>query len=812
MIHFSQLEKITGGTILQIVNDDLILSLCIDSRKATKSAGTLFFAIKGERHDGHQYIGALYEYGVRQFVVEQSVLNLKSFPDANIIQVQSCVAALQRLAGFHRRQFTIPIVGITGSNGKTIIKEWLYQMLSKDRIIVKNPGSYNSQIGVPLSVWQIQSYHSLGIFEAGVSKPGEMTKLKEVMLPTIGIFTNIGTAHNEGFQNQAQKISEKLKLFEDAEVLIYCRDHQSIHADIAKTSIHTLSWGSSTLASVQTSFQGSLCTLQHKNQSHTLNLPFLDNASRENCLHCITAMLHMGYGMMEIQNRVSGLRAVPMRMELKESINQCQLIDDSYNNDLGGLEIALQFLTNQHQKKHKRLILSDILESGLEDEELASRIASLVNQNHVQTFVGIGPVLNRFKHFFAPTSTFYPTTEDFLLKFDLNQLQQEIILVKGARVYGFERIIRRLQRKVHGTVMEIDLDALVHNLNFFKSKASPTTKVMVMVKAFAYGSGSTEIANILQYHKADYLGVAYADEGIELRMNNIDLPIMVMNPSHESFDAILNYNLEPEIYSLPILRSWINFLAGRSCRIHIKLDTGMHRLGFDAEDIQEVINLLSANTNIEVASIFSHLAGADDVRHDSFSKKQLRIFMLEADEISHGLGYKPLYHILNSSGILRLPEMQLDMVRLGIGLYGVDPTGDGLSPLRPVATLKTLISQIKRIKRGETIGYGRKGIAEQDSRIAIIAIGYADGYSRAFSDGVGEVLINGRRAKVIGNVCMDMTMIDITGIEAAEGDEVILFGKEFPIQELAQKINTIAYEILTNTSERVKRVFVSDGI
>ncbi|MDH4296864.1 MAG: bifunctional UDP-N-acetylmuramoyl-tripeptide:D-alanyl-D-alanine ligase/alanine racemase, partial [Cyclobacteriaceae bacterium] len=740
MIHFSQLEKITGGTILQIAKDDLINSLCIDSRKATTSAGTLFFAIKGERHDGHQYIGALYEYGVRQFVVEQSVLNLKSLPDANLIQVQSCVAALQQLAGFHRRQFAIPVVGITGSNGKTIIKEWLYQMLSKDRVIVKNPGSYNSQIGVPLSVWQIQSYHSLGIFEAGISKPGEMAKLKEIMRPTIGIFTNIGSAHNEGFQNQAQKISEKLKLFEDTEILIYCRDHESIHTNIAKTGIHTLSWGSSTLASVQTSFHGSLCTLQYKNQLHTLNLPFLDSASRENCLHCITAMLHMGYGMMEIQNRVNGLRAIPMRMELKESINQCQLIDDSYNNDLGGLEIALQFLTNQHQKKNKRLILSDILESGLEDEELAGRVASLVNQNLVQNFVGIGPVLNRFKHFFAPTSAFFPTTEDFLNKFDLNQLQQEIILVKGARVYGFERIIRRLQRKVHGTVMEIDLGALVHNLNFFKSKASPTTKVMVMVKAFAYGSGSTEIANILQYHKADYLGVAYADEGIELRMNNIALPIMVMNPSHESFDAILNYNLEPEIYSLPILRSWINFLAGRSCRIHIKLDTGMHRLGFDAEDIQEVINLLSANTNIGVASIFSHLAGADDSRHDSFSKKQLRIFMQEADEISYGLGYKPLYHILNSSGILRLPEMQLDMVRLGIGLYGVDPTGDGLGPLRPVATLKTLISQIKRIKRGETIGYGRKGLAEQDSRIAVIAIGYADGYSRAFSDGVGEVL------------------------------------------------------------------------
>ncbi len=812
MIHFTQLEKIAGGIILQIIKDDLISALCIDSRKALASPGTLFFAIKGERHDGHKYIGDLYDSGVRHFVVEESLKNLNSYPDANFIKVESCVAALQRIAGFHRRQFNIPIVGITGSNGKTIVKEWLYQMLSKDRVVVKNPGSYNSQIGVPLSVWQIQSYHSLGIFEAGISKPGEMAKLSAVMQPTMGIFTNIGTAHNEGFKNAAQKISEKLKLFEDAEVVIYCRDHEPIHTIIAQARMNALSWGLNPLAAIQISFEGSICTLQYKKQCYSLNLPFQDHASRENCLHCIATMLYMGYGFIEIQNRVDGLRAVPMRMELKESINHCQVIDDTYNNDLGGLEIALQFLANQRQKKHKRLILSDILESGLSDEKLAERIASLVNQNNIQNFVGIGPVLCRFQHFFAPNSIFYPTTEAFLDQFDLGQLQHEIILVKGARVYGFEKIILRLQRKVHGTVMEIDLNALVYNLNFFKSNLKSTTKVMVMVKAFAYGSGSTEIANILQYHKIDYLGVAYADEGIELRKNNIALPIMVMNPSNESFDAIIVYNLEPEIYSLSILHSLINFLGGRSCKIHIKLDTGMHRLGFDVDDIREVISLLSANTNIEVASIFSHLAGADDARHDIFSKKQHSIFIVAADQISRGLGYKPLYHIINSSGILRLPEMQLDMVRLGIGLYGVDPTGDGQHPLRPVATLKTLISQTKRIKKGQSVGYGRKGMAERDSRIAIIAIGYADGYSRAFSAGVGEVLINGKRAKVIGNVCMDMTIIDITGIEANEGDEVILFGKEFPIQALAEKINTIPYEILTNTSERVKRVFISDGI
>ena len=499
-------------------------------------------------------------------------------------------------------------------------------------------------------------------------------------------------------------------------------------------------------------------------------------------------------------------------MELKESINQCQLIDDTYNNDLGGLTIALQFLANQHQKKKKRLILSDILESGLSDEELVKRIAQLVHQNGISNFIGIGHVLSSYQYLFPATSAFYLTTEEFLNQFQFDELQHEVILVKGARIFTFEKIVQRLQRKVHGTVMEIDLDSLVYNFNFFKSLLKPATKIMVMVKAFAYGSGSTEIANILQFHKADYLGVAYADEGVDLRKNNITLPIMVMNPSEDSFDTITSYSLEPEIYSLRIFHGLINHLQGNSCRIHLKLDTGMHRLGFEAQNLDEVISLLKANTNIQVASIFSHLAGADEAGHDGFSQEQFKRFSSWADQISVALGYKPIYHILNSSGILRLPELQLDMVRLGIGLYGVDPTHYGFNQLKPVATLKSIISQIKHIKKGESIGYGRKGNAQKDITIATIAIGYADGFSRAFSGGVGEVVIHSKRAAVIGNVCMDMTMIDITEIEASEGDEVILFGKELPIQEVAKKINTIPYEILTSTSERVKRIFVANGI
>jgi len=812
MINFSQLENITGGTLLLLSKDSLINSICIDSRKATDLDSTIFFAIAGERHDGHEYLESLYRSGLRQFVVERTMGDLRRFEGANILLVSSSVGALQALASFHRRLFSIPVIGITGSNGKTIIKEWLWQAISKSKAVVKNPGSYNSQVGVPLSVWQMQLHHEIGIFEAGVSRPDEMEKLEKVILPTIGIFTNIGSAHNEGFKSQDEKIHEKLKLFKHVEILIYCRDHGKLHRIISQSGLPTFSWGSDEGANLRTSITGNSCQLSFNGKTHQLSLPFNDRASQENCLHCVAVLTRMGYTIEEIQERISELHAVAMRMELKEGINQCQIVDDTYNNDLGGLEIALQFLSHQHQKKKKRLILSDILQSGLSEEDLVKRIVVLIHQNNIQYFVGIGPVLHKQRHLFQSPSVFFQTTEDFLSRTDFDQFNQEIILVKGARAFVFEKIVHHLQRKVHGTVMEIDLDSVIHNLNFFKSRLKPSTKIMVMVKAFAYGSGSIEIANILQYHKVDYLGVAYADEGVELRKNNITLPIMVMNPSEESFDTIVNSGLEPEIYSLRILQALLNYLHGRPCKVHLKLDTGMHRLGFEETTLPVVINLLKSNTNIRVASIFSHLAGADESIHDRFSRDQVTRFLNLANQLADSLGYKPLYHVLNSPGILRLAEFQLDMVRLGIGLYGVDPTTEGFHQLRPVATLKTLISQIRQVKQGESIGYGRKGHAEKDLTLATIAIGYADGFSRAFSQGKGEVLIRGKRAHVIGNVCMDMTMIDITGIDANEGDEVILFGKDFPIQEVAARIDTIPYEILTSTSERVKRVFTAGGI
>ncbi len=810
MMYFEQLEKITNGKIISAAGNSLIKKLSIDSRKASADEGTLFFAIKGERHDGHTYLNELYEKGLRLFVVEHTFEKINEFKGASVLQVESSVDALQKVAAFHRSQFSIPVIGITGSNGKTIVKEWLYQLLSIDKIISKNPGSYNSQVGVPLSVWQLQSQHQLGIFEAGISRPDEMEKLNKVIQPTIGIFTNIGSAHDEGFLSQQEKIQEKLKLFTQTDFVLFCSDHVMIGEEIKKSSLPAFSWGQQPTDDVYIQQKGLLYSITYQGERTSINLPFSDKASIENCFHCIALMLKLGYSTEQIQQRITNLRSVNMRLELKEGINQCQLIDDTYNNDLGGLEIGLHFLGNQ-QKKRKSLILSDVLESGLDEKEFIEKIKALVSRNSLTHFVGIGPMLSRHEHLFV-SGSFYLSTQDFLEQFPFDEFQQEVILVKGARSFQFEKIIHKLQRKVHGTVMEIDLDALIHNLNFFKSRLKPATKLMVMVKAFAYGSGSIEIGNLLQYHKADYLGVAYADEGVELRKNNITLPIMVMNPSEESFEQLLTYNLEPEIYSFSILRSLLHYLQGEKCVIHLKLDTGMHRLGFEEGDVEQLIELLKINPHLHVASIFSHLAGADESDHDTFSNEQANRFKQWGDNISEAIGYKPDYHLLNSPGILRLPELQFDMVRLGIGLYGVNPTLVDFDQLKPVATLKTIISQIKKIKTGESIGYSRKGLAEKDLTIATLAIGYADGFSRAFSNGKGEVLINGQRASVMGNVCMDMTMVDITGLDAQEGDEAIVFGKSLPIREVAKKINTISYEILTSTSERVKRVFVTESV
>ncbi len=801
--------------------------LLTDSRLVTQAEQSIFFAIKGEHHDGHLFIQDLYEKGVREFVVEKKasspdlVKKWEACTEAKFFLVENAIKALQELVIRHRRQFDLPLIGITGSNGKTIVKEWLSALLANDYHLVKSPGSYNSQIGVPLSVWQLNAAHSLGIFEAGISMTGEMERLEPMIRPSIGIFTNIGPAHNVGFRSLKSKITEKLRLFQHSQVLIYCKDYETIDEEInillkaVNPKLTLIAWSKNVEQNFGVNYikekKQTLAKIQWNDLLLEFQIPFTDDASIENVTHCLMVMLYLGKTQESIQAGLHLLKPIAMRLELKQGINDCYLIDDTYNNDYAGLSVALDFMSQQHTKRRKVLILSDLLQSGLPESELYASISELCQHNEIDFLIGIGELISTHQHYFK-NAVFFPNTEAFLEEFQWNELKSSLILLKGARKFTFEKIVNKLVSKIHGTVFEINLEALTHNLNFYRNKIGQSTKIMVMVKAFAYGSGSAEVASLLEYHRIDYLGVAYTDEGVFLRENGIKLPIMVLNPQPESFAKLLEMSLEPEIYSFKILDQFLNFIENKpgKFKIHLKLDTGMHRLGFESKDLSELISKLKQNKNLEIASIFSHLVGADESIHNEFSQNQISTFVSMTEEIDAQLGIKSLKHICNSAGIIRFPEARFDMVRLGIGLYGVEATGGEQSALQTVGTLKTIISQIKFIPKGETIGYSRKGIVGKDSKIATIAIGYADGFDRGFGNGVGEVLVNGILCPVVGNVCMDMTMIDVSEVDCEEGDEVIIFGKEPSIKDLASKIGTIPYEILTNVSERVKRVFYKE--
>ena len=800
-----------------------------DSRQLSSPQRSIFFAIKGLHHDGHQFLDDLYRKGIREFVVERDVLTptlvreLGRMKEAKIWQVENSILAMQEVAKRHREQFSFPVIAITGSNGKTVVKEWLSQLLSNRYKVVKSPKSYNSQIGVPLSVWQMNETHNLGIFEVGVSRPDEMANLQKVVQPQIGIFTNIGNAHNEFFENNLQKIREKLLLFQHAKQLIYCADYVEIDEIIQAEFIEQfpdckiISWARMADSAIkvdwQTEYQNTKVTLNFPKQTETFDVPFTDEASIENTVQCIVALWFFEYNAVEIQARLQILRPVSMRLELKQGISNNYLIDDTYNNDLAGLTIALNFLTQQKQRTRKILILSDLLETGVPEKELYGQIAHLVKQRNLYQFIGIGEMITRNRNLFQHKNNnvqFFSNTVDFLDSQTLKNLQESVVLVKGARRFGFESIVNRLVQKTHGTVLEINLDAVTHNLNYFRDKVGQQTKIMVMVKAFAYGSGSTEVANLLQFHGVDYLAVAYTDEGVSLRQNGIYLPIMVMNPTENDFEQLIKFSLEPEIYSPRILKQFLEYIENQniSSKIHLKLDTGMHRLGFEKYQLSDLIDTIQSNPNLWISTIFSHLAAADEDKFDEFTLHQVSEFTDMAKQISEAIGYTPSRHLANSAGIARFPEARLDMVRLGVGLYGLAAKSEDQENLMTVGTLKTVISQIKYLKSSETVGYGRKGELTKDTKTATIAIGYADGFDRRFSRGVGEVLIHGHRCKVVGNICMDMTMVDITDVpHVQEGDEVTIFGNDLTMIELANKIGTIAYEILTSVSERVKRIF-----
>lgn len=807
---------------------------------------SVFFAIRGDHHDGHAYIGELYRQGVRQFVVEQPVPHQAQYPDAEFIDVPSTVAFMQAQAAAHRALFSLPVIGITGSNGKTIVKEWLAQLLAgpvndlpattAGYVVVRSPKSYNSQLGVPLSVRQLNDTHTLAIFEAGISRPHEMAALEVVIKPTIGIFTNIGTAHDEGFKTRKQKIAEKLRLFVGVDTLIYSLDQPDVADEIemlikaVNPGCQLVSWsregraGATYLMAVQGD-QLSLTTPDGK--GWTIRTPFTNPASLENLTHCVVTMLTLGItNETELNRRVARLRPVSMRLELKEGINNCVLIDDSYNNDVAGLRLALDFQKQQSNRSQKTVILSDVLQSGQDEAELYTFIGQLLAEQGVSQVIGIGPVISRNRSAFGGEGLFYPDTDTFLQTYSTQQLRpgirrgfrDSVVLIKGARSFCFERIVDRLQQKVHGTVLQIDLDALTHNLNRYRERVGSQTKIMVMVKAFAYGSGSAEVARLLQFHRVDWLAVAYADEGVFLRQQGITLPIMVMNPSAEAFHTLLDNALEPEMYSLRLLDEWGSFLERQRpinpqipTLCHLKIDTGMHRLGFLEVDIPAVVTYLNAHPLMKVATVFSHLAGADDAQFNDFSQRQFETFSRAAAQLETGIGYRPVRHLLNSAGIVRFPDFKLDMVRLGIGLYGVESSQTEPTMLRPVGTLTTTISQIKTVRAGDTVGYSRRGVLNHDARIATLALGYADGYDRRLGNGVGEVWVNGVLCPTVGSVCMDMTMIDVTHAPASEGDTVEIFGPNVPVIDLARRMGTIPYEVLTGISERVKRVFFAAG-
>jgi alanine racemase len=808
----SHIAEVLEVEHFSIVQDTLIKELLTDSRTIIDPEGSLFFAISADR-DGHSFIPDAHANGIRNFVISETEY-LNQFSDSNYLLVENVLSALQQLAIFRRSQFDLKTIAITGSNGKTIVKEWLYQILALDYNVVKSPKSFNSQVGVPLSVWQIEAEHTLGIFEAGISRPNEMDKLEEIIRPKIGILTNIGAAHAEGFSSAQEKLMEKLKLFRRADLFIYSPDYTAGCSKEQLPGQKHFSWSHNQEADLQVLFVEPLDTrtkLRANYQGTEISclIPFRDQAAIENAVICWATMLAMGYTPEEARLRLEKLSHVRMRLELKTGINQCSVIDDSYSADISSLAIALDFLNLQNQHSKRTLILSDLYETGKNEAELYLEIAALIRQKNVDRLIGIGPAISRYAAVFDLEATFYPTAALFMEAFPSIPFHNESILVKGARRFEFERISKLLTQKIHDTVMEINLNAVASNLKFYKSKLDPGVKVMAMVKAFSYGSGSFEIANVLQYHKVDYLAVAYADEGISLRRSGIDLPIMVMSPEPSAFEAIVRYKLEPELYNKEILQGFLDFLPQHTVNypVHIKIDTGMHRLGFEEFEVSTMIDILKQSDKLRVKSVFSHLVASDDPAQDAFTRVQIETYGSISTEVTKALGYTFIRHLSNTSAISRHPDAQFNMVRIGIGLYGFDSALPHTRGLQTVVALKTTVTQVKNLHAGDTVGYSRRGVMPQDGSIATVKIGYADGYSRMFGNGVGHMLINGKPVSTIGSICMDMCMLNVTGLDVKNGDEVIVFNEELTISELAAQVHTIPYEILTNISQRVKRVY-----
>lgn len=810
----SELATAAGGVLRG--GDRRVRHLSIDSRQPFQAEGTLFIALGGKHHDGHRYLPELRRRGVRSFLVKQGAAMLE--PEDSTIEVGDTLKALQRLAAWHRAQFTLPVIGITGSNGKTVVKEWLNQLLVPEERIVRSPGSWNSQVGVPLSVWEIRAEHTLGLFEAGISEPGEMDPLQRIIAPTIGVFTNIGPAHGAGFSGDAAKAAEKAKLFRHAETVVYCRDHAVVHGALSGLKgVQRLDWGHADDAALRildekANGDTTRIDLRWQGRGFGVELPFVDAASVENALHTIAVLLLLGRDTDDIARRVRHLQPVSMRMQLLPGLQNTTLLNDAYSNDLASLTIALNQLARTAGGRRKVVVLSDIAGSGDDPAPRHARMAALLSAAQVDQLIAVGPGLREHAALFPEGSRFFADAESLLRALPQPPLNGAVVLVKGAREFGLERVVERWEERTHGTVMEVGTEALRHNLNHYRELCGPQVRVMAMVKAGGYGSGAVELARFFAHEQVAYLGVAYADEGIELRRQGIRTPVLVMNPEPVPMEVLHRYHLEAEVYDQRSLQAALDFAAHvpDAPPVHLKLDTGMHRLGFQPDELPVLLDALRHQRALRTASIFSHLASSEDPVQDAFTRQQLERFRCMASAITEVTGPGPLLHIANSAAVTRFPEARLDMVRLGIGLHGIGANAAETALLLPAETLRTVIAQVKEIPAGDTIGYGRRGKAAKPMRLAILPIGYADGFPRSLGEGRGLVYIHHRPAPTVGSICMDMCMVDVTGIDCRPGDTAIVFSPAHPVQEHARRMGTIPYEALTAISPRVKRVFVQE--
>ena len=815
MYSLQQIAEITNSLFFGSSDKNITVFLT-DSRALQTASNTLFIALKTNRNNGHNFIVELIDKGVKSFLIQENEFNYSEFlnKDISFIVSKNPLQTIQKLAAFHRQQFQIPVIGITGSNGKTVVKEWLYQLLKKDYVICRSPKSYNSQIGVPLSVLNLNHNHTLAIFEAGISMPEEMEKLEEIIKPTIGIITSIGSAHDEGFESKEEKINEKLKLITHASKIIINGLHKAqLPQELYNKCILVSAFED---ADVKIIHANNLLKLKTSTGLNEYTIPFSDLASLLNTSTCITVLSQMGFNADEISKRISNLQPVALRLELKTGINNTLIINDYYNSDIDSIKIALNYLTQQNRRPRKIVVVSDLEQSGISSNSLYRQLSELFFQNKIDVVIGIGKEISQHKALFKANSLFYADTQSFINQFNvINYLFNEAsILLKGARSFGFENISRLLQLKSHDTVFEINLNKLINNVNYYKSLINQNVKLMCMVKAMGYGSGSIQIAKTLQHIGVNYLAVAYADEGVKLRQAQISLPIMVMSPEEDGLEDIITYQLEPELYSFKILTAFAKKLDALGITepypVHLKIDTGMHRLGFEASDISNLLLELKKYPQIKIKSIFSHLAASDNSELDTFTNEQIKIFEKTYTTIENELGYVVIKHICNSGAISRFKNAHYNMVRLGIGMYGIGVNKQEQSTLENVGRLVTRISQIKQVEKSQTVGYNRNGKINRATQIAVIPIGYADGFSRLLGNGKHGVYINSSFCKTIGNVCMDMCMIDVTDITCNEGDEVIIFENASQINMLATALNSIAYEVLTNVSARVKRVYVQE--